>query len=46
MMNKERREELDREHIEGQKDHICECGNEIKQYEEGDDTMEMCEDCR
>ena len=25
---------------------FCECGNEIKQYPEGDDTMTICEDCR
>lgn len=32
---------------EGEKDdNMCECGNHIKQYEEGDDTMEMCEECR
>lgn len=24
----------------------CDCGREIKQYPEGDDTMEICEDCR
>ena len=25
---------------------FCECGKEIKQYPEGDDTMEVCEVCR
>ncbi len=26
---------------------VCKaCGKEIKQYDEGDDTMETCEDCR
>lgn len=23
----------------------CYCGNKIKQYDEGDDTMECCEEC-
>ncbi|RLI67089.1 hypothetical protein DRO91_10710 [Candidatus Heimdallarchaeota archaeon] len=42
----ERKEELNMEHDEGQQDHICECGNEIEQFDEGDDTMECCKDCR
>jgi len=24
----------------------CDCGNEIKEYPEGDDTFEICEECR
>ena len=27
-------------------DNLCECGNEIKQYPEGDDTMDRCEECK
>ena len=42
----ERIEELNREHFEGQQDKLCECGNIIEQFDEGDDTMECCEDCR
>ena len=45
-MDEERREELDREHIEGQEDPICECGSLIEHYAEGDDTQELCEGCR